>query len=83
MDHYTWLGVPLSMRRWTEFISSVKYFIPSKENMHPIIYERVTQQCTYVFLMVDYKVFKDVFHLFLTNIMKNILETAIGLLAKE
>lgn len=44
---------------------------------------RVTQQCTYVLLMVDYKIFKDVFHLFLTNIMKNILETAIRVLAKN
>lgn len=51
------------MRRWTEFISSVKYFIPSKENMHQL-YMRVTQQCTYVFLMVDYKVFKDVFPIY-------------------
>lgn len=36
-----------------------------------------------MFLIVDYKIFKDVFHLFLTNIMKNILETAIRLLAKN
>ena len=50
--------------------------------MHPIIYERHTAVYVYV-SHNSLQDFKDVFHLFLTNIVKNIPETATLLLAKN